>query len=356
MRKWTRTQQLCHTLRAAADLQAASASGSATGEVQSDYQQLLHSSRSFASPDAVEAMATAYSVLPSVEFMQGSVMSAPRSEADQAALAEVRQSLKRNIQAAWSQEAVRRGVALAKEGKLVAAHKCYQQALDLDRRNVDAWVARGAAHANSHAYQKAAQDFETALELEPRHANAAKYLAVTRQRMQAAGLTAAALEPASGRTQHLTPVAHPPHRLPARSLNAGGAVAPGSAPSRLQTQKPDQAASNHGLQAAAGKTALPSDRSPSGSGDSSSSSGQEDSDRSPRGAAGHAAAGAAMDLQKAMDIVPKHLEERQRKSKHKRKKRRRASAAGDERDTTKQQKRDKSDLDDRKSKRRYSEA
>jgi len=47
------------------------------------------------------------------------------------------------------------------------AHKCYERALDLDRRNVDAWVARGAAHANQHKLQQAAHDFETALGAAP---------------------------------------------------------------------------------------------------------------------------------------------------------------------------------------------
>lgn len=37
------------------------------------------------------------------------------------------------------------------------------QALELDRRNVDAWVARGAAYANRHAFPKATSDFQTAL-------------------------------------------------------------------------------------------------------------------------------------------------------------------------------------------------
>lgn len=37
------------------------------------------------------------------------------------------------------------------------------QALELDRRNVDAWVARGAAYANQHAFPKAISDFQTAL-------------------------------------------------------------------------------------------------------------------------------------------------------------------------------------------------
>lgn len=39
----------------------------------------------------------------------------------------------------------------------------YMQALELDRRNVDAWVARGAAYANQHAFPKAISHFQTAL-------------------------------------------------------------------------------------------------------------------------------------------------------------------------------------------------
>lgn len=37
------------------------------------------------------------------------------------------------------------------------------QALDLNRRNVDAWVARGAAYANQHAFPRAISDLQTAL-------------------------------------------------------------------------------------------------------------------------------------------------------------------------------------------------
>lgn len=94
---------------------------------------------------------------------------------------------------------MRRGVAHAKNGNYDAAHASYRyflaparhtlvlcammlaseaqpsvlpplsdaydcrQALELDRRNVDAWVARGAAHANKHLFDKAVADIETAL-------------------------------------------------------------------------------------------------------------------------------------------------------------------------------------------------
>ena len=51
------------------------------------------------------------------------------------------------------------------------AHKSYARALELDRRNVDAWVARGAAHANDQNFQQAAQDFKTALGTQQAPAN-----------------------------------------------------------------------------------------------------------------------------------------------------------------------------------------
>lgn len=52
---------------------------------------------------------------------------------------------------------------MLQSGDYDAAHSCYTRALELDRRNADAWVARGAAHANQKLYQKATSDFETAL-------------------------------------------------------------------------------------------------------------------------------------------------------------------------------------------------
>ncbi len=62
-----------------------------------------------------------------------------------------------------AQEAVRRGVAHAKAGEYDTAQQCYRQALDLDRRNSDAWVAAGAAHANRGEFPQAVSHFRTAL-------------------------------------------------------------------------------------------------------------------------------------------------------------------------------------------------
>ena len=41
--------------------------------------------------------------------------------------------------------------------------RCYERALDLDPRNADAWVARGAAFANQQQLGRAAEDFIMAL-------------------------------------------------------------------------------------------------------------------------------------------------------------------------------------------------
>jgi tetratricopeptide (TPR) repeat protein len=53
------------------------------------------------------------------------------------------------------------------------------KALSIDSRNVEGLVARGALYANSGSFKKAVEDFETALKLNPSHANARKYMGET---------------------------------------------------------------------------------------------------------------------------------------------------------------------------------
>ncbi|BDA40936.1 probable tetratricopeptide repeat protein 14 [Coccomyxa sp. Obi] len=153
---------------------------------ESPFLRRLQASRTFNSPDCAVSMAEAYRIGRLLEGLKGS--SSVNDGASEEALEQLRDSLKLGIKAAWSQEAVRRGVAAAKSGDTESAHKCYARALELDSRNVDAWVARGAAHANDRSFHQAAQDFETALELKPDHANAAKYLETTKQRMAQLGM------------------------------------------------------------------------------------------------------------------------------------------------------------------------
>jgi len=48
-------------------------------------------------------------------------------------------------------------------GDQETALQTYHRALELDRGNVDAYVARGAAFANQRDFSRAIADFETAL-------------------------------------------------------------------------------------------------------------------------------------------------------------------------------------------------
>ncbi|EFJ51993.1 hypothetical protein VOLCADRAFT_37481, partial [Volvox carteri f. nagariensis] len=61
-------------------------------------------------------------------------------------------------------------------GNYADAHKAYGRALELDPGSAEAYVARGAAHANQRAFADAERDLRRALELDPGHRNAATYL------------------------------------------------------------------------------------------------------------------------------------------------------------------------------------
>ncbi|XP_050308576.1 tetratricopeptide repeat protein 14 homolog isoform X2 [Anthonomus grandis grandis] len=86
----------------------------------------------------------------------------------------------RQIQASkWAYRNVADGIDHFKAGKHVEAFQCLNKALHIDPRNVEGLVARGALYANSGNFQKAIEDFETALKLNPSHANARKYMGET---------------------------------------------------------------------------------------------------------------------------------------------------------------------------------
>lgn len=70
-------------------------------------------------------------------------------------------------------------------GEYQQALDCYNKALTLNPSNCDAYVARGAAHANQKHFHAAVADFQAALRLDPSNANAAKYLQATTEHMQA---------------------------------------------------------------------------------------------------------------------------------------------------------------------------
>ncbi|KXZ56581.1 hypothetical protein GPECTOR_1g522 [Gonium pectorale] len=118
-------------------------------------------------------MAEALGVMEMYEGLGGSTLAAPPSRAGLEAL---RALLKDHVNARWALEAVKQGVAAAKQGNYADAHKCYERALELDPRSAEAHVARGAAHANQRAFPAAEADLRAALRLDPGHRNAAAYL------------------------------------------------------------------------------------------------------------------------------------------------------------------------------------
>ncbi|KAG5883059.1 hypothetical protein JTB14_010447 [Gonioctena quinquepunctata] len=86
----------------------------------------------------------------------------------------------RQVQASkWAYRNVADGIDHFKAGKHVEAFQCLNKALNIDPKNVEGLVARGALYANSGNFQKAIEDFETALKLNPNHANARKYMGET---------------------------------------------------------------------------------------------------------------------------------------------------------------------------------
>lgn len=71
---------------------------------------------------------------------------------------------------------VAQGITYFKAGKEAEAIQCFNRALDIDKTNVEALVARGALYANNESFNRAIDDFEDALKANPNHVNARKYL------------------------------------------------------------------------------------------------------------------------------------------------------------------------------------
>lgn len=86
----------------------------------------------------------------------------------------------RQLQASkWAYSNVADGIDHFKAGRHTEAFQCLNKALAIDPKNVEGLVARGALYANSGNFQKAIEDFEAALKINPSHANARKYMGET---------------------------------------------------------------------------------------------------------------------------------------------------------------------------------
>jgi len=79
---------------------------------------------------------------------------------------------------------VKKGVAYSTQGRYREAIDCYEEALKLDDKNIDAMVARGAALANMEKFDKAIRQLEHALRFDPHHKNAKKYLLAIEEKLE----------------------------------------------------------------------------------------------------------------------------------------------------------------------------
>eukprot|EP01111_Echinosteliopsis_oligospora_P015102 TRINITY_DN5858_c1_g1_i1.p1 TRINITY_DN5858_c1_g1~~TRINITY_DN5858_c1_g1_i1.p1 ORF type:complete len:230 (-),score=70.87 TRINITY_DN5858_c1_g1_i1:185-874(-) len=84
----------------------------------------------------------------------------------------------------WAQDTVALGITHAKAGNYKKAMHFYEQAIDVYPLLPDAFVARGAAYANLSMLEAAIEEFKKAVELEPSHPNALKYLDATQTKKE----------------------------------------------------------------------------------------------------------------------------------------------------------------------------
>ncbi|XP_067003369.1 NK-tumor recognition protein isoform X2 [Anabrus simplex] len=136
------------------------------------YQKILEKSLGFYNPNNINYLANMMGLgNTNYSFMSGMKGRFPEPEY----ATELRQ-----VQASkWAFRSVAEGIEHFKSGRHSEAFQCLNKALNIDPRNVEGLVARGALYANSGSFQKAIEDFETALKLNPSHQNARKYMGET---------------------------------------------------------------------------------------------------------------------------------------------------------------------------------
>lgn len=135
------------------------------------YESLLEKSIGFNNPNNIQFLSELMGINGHCSLMKGLRGKFPDNEY----ASELRQ-----VQASkWAYRNVADGIDHFKAGKHIEAFQCLNKALSIDPKNVEGLVARGALYANSGNFQKAIEDFETALKLNPNHANARKYMGET---------------------------------------------------------------------------------------------------------------------------------------------------------------------------------
>ncbi|XP_055977748.1 tetratricopeptide repeat protein 14 [Sorex fumeus] len=138
------------------------------------YENMMESSLGFVNPGVVEFLLEKLGIDESnpPSLMRG-LQSKNFSEDDFAS------ALRKKQSASWALKCVKIGVDYFKVGRHVDAMNEYNKALEIDKQNVEALVARGALYATKGSLNKAIEDFELALETCPTHRNARKYLCQT---------------------------------------------------------------------------------------------------------------------------------------------------------------------------------
>ncbi|XP_077146565.1 tetratricopeptide repeat protein 14 isoform X1 [Ranitomeya variabilis] len=138
------------------------------------YEKVLRQSVAFSNPSTVEFL---LSTLGIDESKPPSLIRGLQREnfCDQ----DYAPSLRRRQSSSWALKCVKMGVDYFKLGRHVDAMNEYNKALEIDPKNVESLVARGALYATKGSLNKAIDDFEIALENCPSHKNARKYLCQT---------------------------------------------------------------------------------------------------------------------------------------------------------------------------------
>ncbi|KAF5306630.1 hypothetical protein FQA39_LY08819 [Lamprigera yunnana] len=135
------------------------------------FEAVLEKSVGFNNPNNISYLSEVMGINSQLTFMTGLAGRFPETEYSH----ELRQ-----VQASkWAYRNVADGIDHFKAGRHSEAFQCLNKALSIDPKNVEGLVARGALYANSGNFQKAIEDFETALKLNPSHANARKYMGET---------------------------------------------------------------------------------------------------------------------------------------------------------------------------------
>ncbi|XP_055685400.1 tetratricopeptide repeat protein 14 homolog [Lutzomyia longipalpis] len=137
------------------------------------FEEILQSSPSFKNPYSDEYLFESVGLSPREHY---SIMSSLRGRFPQQ---EYSNELRQVQASKWAFRSVAEGIEHFKVGRHSEAFQCLNKALNIDPRNVEGLVARGALYANSGSFKKAVDDFETALKLNPSHANARKYMGET---------------------------------------------------------------------------------------------------------------------------------------------------------------------------------